>query len=101
MKAHIGAQTLLPPVYERHQLHVLNPAAGAGKHFEAAKKAVENTKGEMLLSERPGQITELVRELFIREPCAHIVVYGGDGTFLCLSRLENGVMTSLKNFFGA
>lgn len=28
-------------------------------------------------------------------------VYGGDGTFLCLSRLEGHVMTSLKNFFGA
>ena len=26
-------------------------------------------------------------------------VYGQDGTFLCLSRFENGVMTSLKNFF--
>ena len=28
-------------------------------------------------------------------------VYGPDGAFLCLSRLENGVMTSIKNFFGA
>ncbi len=28
-------------------------------------------------------------------------VYGADGSFLCLSRLENGVMTSIKNFFGA
>ena len=28
-------------------------------------------------------------------------VYGMDGTFLCLSRLENGTMTSIKNFFGA
>ena len=28
-------------------------------------------------------------------------IYGTDGSFLCLSRLENGVMTSLKNFFGA
>ena len=28
-------------------------------------------------------------------------VYGMDGTFLCLSRLEGGTMTSLKNFFGA
>ncbi len=28
-------------------------------------------------------------------------VYGMDGTFLCLSRLESGKMTSLKNFFGA
>ena len=28
-------------------------------------------------------------------------VYGTDGTFLCLSRWENGVLTSEKNFFGA
>ena len=28
-------------------------------------------------------------------------IYGADGTFLCLSRLENGTMTSVKNFFGA
>ncbi len=28
-------------------------------------------------------------------------VYGLDGTFLCLSRLEGGTMTSIKNFFGA
>ena len=28
-------------------------------------------------------------------------VYGMEGDFLCLSRLENGQMTSIKNFFGA
>ena len=28
-------------------------------------------------------------------------VYGMDGTFLCLSRLQEGTMTSIKNFFGA
>ena len=28
-------------------------------------------------------------------------VYGRDGSFLCLSRGEGGVLTSLKNFFGA
>ena len=28
-------------------------------------------------------------------------VYGQDGTFLCLSRLEGQTMTSIKNFFGA
>ena len=28
-------------------------------------------------------------------------VYGMDGTFLCLSQLESGTMTSVKNFFGA
>lgn len=41
--------------------------------------------------------------LRIREELAEGVyrVYGLDGAFLCLSRLENGTMTSLKNFFGA
>ena len=28
-------------------------------------------------------------------------VYGANGDFLCLSRSENGTLTSLKNFFGA
>ena len=28
-------------------------------------------------------------------------VYGQDRTFLCLSRAENGTLTSIKNFFGA
>ena len=28
-------------------------------------------------------------------------VYGQDGTFLCLSRAEDGILTSIKNFFGA
>lgn len=28
-------------------------------------------------------------------------VHGQDGEFLCLSRAENGVLTSIKNFFGA
>ena len=28
-------------------------------------------------------------------------VFGQDGTFLCLSRAENGTLTSIKNFFGA
>ena len=40
---------------------------------------------------------------FIREPLAVGIdrIYGADGTFLCLSRLREDTMTSLKNFFGA
>ena len=39
----------------------------------------------------------------VREPLSDgdYRIYGADGTFLCLSRLENGTMTSVKNFFGA
>ena len=32
---------------------------------------------------------------------SHYRVYGPDGTFLCLSRYHGGVLTSIKNFFGA
>ena len=28
-------------------------------------------------------------------------IYGQNGDFLCLSRAENGTLTSIKNFFGA
>lgn len=28
-------------------------------------------------------------------------IYGREGDFLCLSRLQGDTMTSLKNFFGA
>ena len=70
-------QTQLLPVAKRRQVHILNPAAGGGKILEAAKRAIEKTGGEMRFSEKPGQITELVRDLFAAEPEAHAVVYGG------------------------
>ena len=40
---------------------------------------------------------------FIQEnlPEGEYRIYGRDGAFLCLSRLQGGTMTSLKNFFGA
>lgn len=40
---------------------------------------------------------------FVKEPLAEGIyrVYGMDGTFLCLSRFQDGTMTSIKNFFGA
>ena len=40
---------------------------------------------------------------FIQEnlPEGEYRIYGREGEFLCLSRLQGGTMTSLKNFFGA
>ena len=40
---------------------------------------------------------------FIQEnlPEGEYRIYGREGAFLCLSRLQGGTMTSLKNFFGA
>lgn len=84
----------LPNVSERRAVHILNPASGSGKFYEAAKSAVEKAGGEMLTSEHPGHITTLVRELFEKDPFAHAVVYGGDGT---VHEAVNGIMQSGAN----
>ena len=84
----------LPAVPDRRQVHILNPAAGGGRHYEAARRAVESQGGEIMVSEVPGGIAELVRELFLRDPVAHAVVYGGDGT---VYETVNGIMQSGAN----
>lgn len=81
----------VPGLSERRKVHVLNPAAGKKKHFEIARRTIGEIGGEILTSERPGQIEELVRELFIRDPYAHAIVYGGDGT---IYETVNGMMNS-------
>lgn len=84
----------LPNVSERRAVHILNPAAGNSRYVEAARRAVEKTGGELLLSEKKGHIQELVAELFTKDPFAHAVVYGGDGTVF---EAVNGIMQSGNN----
>ena len=56
-----------------------------------------------LQTERQEKLCRNGNPFSIREPLpdGDYRIYGRDGTFLCLSRLENGTMTSVKNFFGA
>lgn len=84
----------LPNISERRQVHILNPMSGNGRSYEAARRAIEKTGGEILVSERKGQITALVAELFAKDPFAHAVLYGGDGT---VYEAINGIMQSGKN----
>ena len=74
------ARETLPHVSERHQVHIVNPAAGNGRLIEAVRRAIANTNGEVRESAEPGDVTRIVRSLFEAEPTAHAVVYGGDGT---------------------
>jgi len=84
----------LPNVSERRHVHILNPKSGSQRHVEAARRAIEKTGGEILTSEYKGQITELTAELFAKDPFAHAVIYGGDGT---VYEAVNGIMQSGKN----
>lgn len=84
----------LPNVNERRQVHILNPKSGSQRHSEAARAAIEKTGGEILESTRQGEITALVADLFSRDPFAHAIVYGGDGT---VYEAVNGIMQSGHN----
>lgn len=94
MKARVPRTESMPPLSERKQIHIANPAAGGGKHFKAAETAAASCGGELLKSERPGHLTELVAEALEHDPYAHIVAYGGDGT---VYEAVNGIMRSGKN----
>ena len=96
MKAHVVSPSVseplsVPPVGERRQVHLVNPAAGGGRVRAAAERAIRERGGELLESARPGHLTELVRELFRKDPYAHAVAYGGDGTVF---ETVNGIMQS-------
>ena len=82
------------PLSERNQIHIANPAAGGGRHLAAAENAVRQTGGELLKSERPGHLSELVADALTRDPYAHLVIYGGDGTVF---EAINGIMASGRN----
>ena len=84
----------LPNINERRQVHILNPNSGKQSYYEAAKSAIQKAGGELMTSEHPGQITELVAELFTADPFAHAVIYGGDGT---VYEAVNGIMQSGHN----
>lgn len=81
----------LPNVAERRQVHLINPRACAGKYAETAKRLATETGSEVVFTERAGFAEDYAAELFTRDPFAHLVVYGGDGT---TCEAVNGIMRS-------
>ena len=77
--------------YVRTLCHDMGQALGCGGQYPAYVIPTEGAErrcrcGNPLTAELPDGLYR---------------VYGRDGSFLCLSRGEGGVLTSLKNFFGA
>ena len=72
-------------------VHVINPVSGSHRFYDSTRKAVDEIGGKIFVSERSGQITELVMEALAKDPSTHVVVYGGDGTVF---EAVNGIMQS-------
>lgn len=85
----------LPDIRERHQVHIINPkagrGAGGGNIYSAVEKSAAESGGEIIKSEYPGHIEEIAAEVCARDPFAHIIAYGGDGT---VGETINGIMKS-------
>lgn len=88
-----GVKVALPNISERHQVHIINPksgrGAGGGRIFSAVEASVAETGGEIIKSEHPGHIEEIAAEVCAKDPFAHIIAYGGDGT---VCETVNGIM---------
>ena len=83
----------LPNISERHQVHIINPksgrGAGSGNIYSAVEKTAAENGGEIIKSEHPGHIEEIAAEVCAKDPFAHIIAYGGDGT---VYETVNGIM---------
>ena len=89
MKA--AAPIVLPNVSERRHVHIINPNAGSKKYYSAAVSAIEKSGEERLESTSGEHLRALVADLFRKDPFAHAIVYGGDGS---VYEAVNGIMES-------
>lgn len=85
------------PLSERRRVHIVNPASGAFSGRRGAEKlrsvteTAERAGDEVIKSQHSGHIEELVGEVCVRDPFAHLIVYGGDGT---VGETVNGIMNA-------
>lgn len=74
-----------------HNVHVFNPAAGAGRRFAAVRAAAERTGEPVFVTDCAGGAETLCEKLCREDPHVRIVVYGGDGT---VHEAVNGILRS-------
>ncbi len=85
-------------ITKRRRVHIVNPASGANsknrRYREAVYRAIDKDGGERMISENPGHLREIVADLFTKDPFAHAIIYGGDGS---VYEAVNGIMDSGSN----
>lgn len=65
---------------ERHIVHIINPVSGSGKKFRRIRQTITELGEDIYLTKREGDCKDFVAELLTKEPDAHVVAHGGDGT---------------------
>lgn len=65
---------------ERHIVHIINPVSGSGKRFRAVRQNIIDLGEDIYLTKREGDCEDFVAELLTKDPFAHVVSHGGDGT---------------------
>lgn len=90
--------------YTLSESHTLEEVQAAGGALLRPVDTLFRQHGEYhIRHERVERLCRCGNPFTVREPLEDGIyrVYGMAGDFLCLSRLEQGQMTSIKNFFGA
>lgn len=76
---------------ERHIVHIINPVSGSGIKFRKARNRISELGEDIYLTTKKGDCAQFIAELLVKDPHAHIVAHGGDGT---MQEAADGIMTS-------
>lgn len=81
------------PAYvgERHIVHIINPVSGSGIKFRRTKKRIDSLGEDVYLTTGRRDCEEFIFELLTKDPTAHVVAHGGDGT---MSEAVSGIMAA-------
>lgn len=79
-------------MHEHRLIYVLNPLAAGGKYTEKALADAQRTMpNEIHQTEGPNDCANYVAEMCVRDPDAHFVIYGGNGT---ASEAAQGILSA-------
>jgi len=76
---------------ERRTVHIINPVSGSGRKFKKNRRRLSELGDDIYLTKRVSDCEEFVAELLAKDPYAHIVAHGGDGT---MGEAVGGIMAS-------
>jgi len=65
---------------DRRIVHIINPVSGSGRKFRKVRKVLSDLGENVYLTKRESDCEDFVSELLAKDPFAHIVAHGGDGT---------------------